>query len=49
MNATVQDHHPCTAPGCTDPTRLYAGGWRCEKHLPLPFDSDILGRERQAA
>jgi hypothetical protein len=34
----------CLTPGCDRPARLYAGGWRCDKHLPLPFDSEYLGK-----
>jgi len=34
----------CITPGCTGPARLYAGGWRCEKHLPLPPTSEYLGK-----
>jgi hypothetical protein len=34
----------CLTPGCDRPAHLYAGGWRCAKHLPLPFDSEYLGK-----
>jgi hypothetical protein len=35
---------PCSTPGCRRPARLYAGGWRCPRHLPLPFRSEFLGK-----
>lgn len=24
----------CSVPGCRRPSRLYAGGWRCDDHRP---------------
>ena len=36
---------PCVSPACKAPARLYAGGWRCGTHLPLPFTSAVLGQD----
>jgi hypothetical protein len=34
----------CLTPGCISPARLYAGGWRCDEHRPLPPTSEYLGK-----
>jgi len=32
---------PCNGkPGCRNPTKLYAAGWRCEKHPPAQPDAE---------